>query len=240
MNAHNKSYLREDVDRKGIIRWTITAVVYLLLMSVCLFLSAGTRSWTLAWLYIGVAALILVLDAIVLIPISPGLLGERARPQQGAKPWDQFLSRWMATLGPLTIWIVSGLDFRYSWSAGLPIWAIVVSISLVFIGELLVLWPMAENRFFVGMVRIQTERGHQVINSGPYRFMRHPGYLGSILYLTFTPLALDSLLGLTPALFTVGVVLLRTYLEDQTLIEELDGYQAYTEQVHYRLIPGLG
>lgn len=233
------SRTNQDDHTRGIIRWAVTAVIYLIIMSASLFLSAGTLDWSLAWIFIGVATAIVVLDALVLIPISPDLLGERSRYQEGAKIWDQFLSRWMATFGPLTIWIVSGLDFRNSWSGQLPSWVIVVSIGLVFLGGLFVLWAMAANRFFVGMVRIQTERGHKVISAGPYRYMRHPGYLGSIFYILFTPLALGSLWGVIPALITVGVIILRTYLEDKTLVDELDGYQAYTHQVHFRIIPGL-
>jgi protein-S-isoprenylcysteine O-methyltransferase Ste14 len=145
----------------------------------------------------------------------------------------------MATIGPLSIWIVSGLDYRNSWSDEFPAWVVVIAVELVLLGGLLALWAMAANRYFVGMVRIQTERGHKVISSGPYRYMRHPGYLGSIFYMLFTPLALGSLWGVLPALITVGVIFMRTYLEDKTLIDELDGYLAYTDQVRFRIIPGI-
>jgi protein-S-isoprenylcysteine O-methyltransferase Ste14 len=224
---------------RGIKRWVVITVIYLIIMSASLFLSAGTFDWTLAWIYISVAAGIVVLDALVLIPISPDLLGERSRYQKGAKTWDEFLLRWMATFGPLTIWIVSGLDFRNYWSDNLPFWVIAVSIGFVFLGGILALWAMAANRFFVGMVRIQTERGHKVISSGPYRIVRHPGYLGSIFYILFTPLVLGSLWGLVPALITVGVIILRTYLEDKTLVNELHGYLEYSDQVRFRIIPGI-
>lgn len=229
----------QAIDKRGIIRWIITTFIYLVLMAASLFISAGTLDWLLAWIFIISAFIILVLDALVLIPISPDLLGERSRYQKGAKIWDEFLSRWMATFGPLTIWIVSGLDFRNSWTADLPVWLIAVSYGFVILGGLLALWAMAANRFFVGMVRIQMERGHEVISSGPYKFIRHPGYLGSMIYIFFTPFALGSLWGVAPAIFTVAMILFRTYLEDQTLISELDGYQAYTKEVRFRIIPGI-
>ncbi len=89
-------------------RWIVISIVFLVLLGLSLFLSAGTMTWPAAWAYLLLAALIQLLDAIVLIPISPDLLGERSRPQAGAKSWDQLLSRLMATIGPLTIWIVSG------------------------------------------------------------------------------------------------------------------------------------
>jgi protein-S-isoprenylcysteine O-methyltransferase Ste14 len=228
------------VDHKpGIIRWIIVSIVFLILIALSLFLSAGIIYWPAGWAYLVLAAVIQLLDAIVLIPISPDLLGERSRPQAGVKKWDQLLSRLMATIGPLIIWIVSGLDYRYGWSPEFPTWLVVISAVFVFTGGILVLWAMASNRFFIGMVRIQEERGHQVINSGPYQYVRHPGYLGSLFFIIFTPLMLGSIWALIPAGLTCGVVFIRTYLEDKTLWAELPGYKAYTQDVSKKLIPGI-
>jgi protein-S-isoprenylcysteine O-methyltransferase Ste14 len=229
----------ESNHKPGIYRWIIVSIVFLLLMGLSLFLSAGTISWTAAWFYLVLAAFIQVLDAIVLIPTSPELLGERSRPQAGAKKWDQVLSRLMAFFGPLTIWIVCGLDFRFRWSGEFGLWLSLLSALLVFLGSLIVLWAMAANQFFIGMVRIQEERGHIVVESGPYKYIRHPGYLGSLLYLFFSPLLLGSLWGLIPALLSCGVVCLRTYLEDQVLQAELGGYAVYSKRVTKKLIPGI-
>jgi len=229
--------LREH--KSGIMRWIIVSIVFLVLLGLSLFLSAGTFQWPAGWGYILMAAGIQLLDAIVLIPISPDLLAERSRPQAGAKKWDQLLSRLMATIGPLIIWIVSGLDYRFGWSPGFPIWIVITSAALVFMGGMIALWSMAANRFFIGMVRIQEERGHKVIKSGPYQYVRHPGYLGSLLFIFFTPLMLGSLWGLIPALLTCGVVFLRTHLEDQMLRQELPGYQDYSQEVTTKLVPGI-
>jgi protein-S-isoprenylcysteine O-methyltransferase Ste14 len=223
----------------GIIRWVITSFIFLLLVAASLFLSAGTINWQMAWFYLLLTSGILVIDALVLIRISPELLGERSRYQKGAKKWDQLLSRLMATIGPLIIWIVSGLDFRNSWSPQYPIWLVILSSGMIFAGSMLTLWAMASNRFFIGMVRIQDERGHTVINTGPYRLVRHPGYLGSLLYLLFTPIMLASFWGFIPAVLTCGVVFLRTYLEDITLLDELPGYEAYSAEIRYHLVPGI-
>ena len=228
-----------DDRKRGIIRWMLVSIIFLILIALSLFLSAGTTSWPAAWAFLVLAAVIQLLDAIVLIPISPDLLGERSRPQAGAKKWDQLLSRLMATIGPLIIWIVSGLDYRYAWSPEYPTWLVVISAVFVFGGGILVLWAMASNRFFIGMVRIQKERGHQVISSGPYQYVRHPGYLGSLFFTFFTPLMLGSIWALIPAGLTCGVVFIRTYLEDQTLWAELPGYKAYTQDVSKKLIPGI-
>jgi protein-S-isoprenylcysteine O-methyltransferase Ste14 len=145
----------------------------------------------------------------------------------------------MATIGPLTIWIISGLDYRYAWLPEFPGWLVIIATIFVFGGGLLALWAMAANRFFIGMVRIQDERGHLVIKSGPYQYLRHPGYLGSLFYILFTPLMLGSLWALIPAGLTCGIVFMRTYLEDQTLKAELPGYQDYSLKVTTKLIPGI-
>jgi protein-S-isoprenylcysteine O-methyltransferase Ste14 len=224
---------------QGIIRWVITSFIFLLLVAASLFISAGTVAWLNAWLYVILVGLILILDAIVLIPVSPELLGERSRYQKGAKNWDQLLSRLMATIGPLTIWIISGLDFRYVWSPEFPTWLVIFSAVLIFAGSMFTLWAMAANKFFIGMVRIQEERGHSVVSTGPYKYVRHPGYLGSLFYLMFSPVLLASLWGLIPALLTCSVVFLRTNLEDNTLKEELPGYRGYSKETPYRLIPGI-
>ena len=237
---NNPSGIVTPADHKpGIIRWIITSIVFLILVGLGLFISAGTISWPAAWAYLVMVAVIFVLDAAVLIPISPDLLGERSRHQADAKKWDQLLSRLMATIGPLITWIVSGLDYRFGWPPELPAWILGISGLFVLLGGLLALWAMASNRFFIGMVRIQEERGHHVIQSGPYRYVRHPGYLGSLFYILCTPLMLGSLWGLIPALMVCGVIFLRTSLEDQVLKDELPGYQDYSQQVTRKLVPGI-
>lgn len=238
-NTDEETQPNERDQKRGVKRWVLTSLIAVVLLAASLFLSAGTLLWWQAWIYLFTAAAILVLDYVVLVPISPDLLGERSRYQKGAKAWDQLLSRLMATIGPVVILIVSGLDYRNSWSGDFPAWIVVIAMEFVLLGGLLALWAMAANRFFIGMVRIQDERGHRVVKSGPYRYIRHPGYLGSLFYILFTPLALGSLWALVPAVLTLGVIILRTYLEDNTLKNELPGYQEYTAEVHHRLVPGI-
>ena len=223
----------------GIVRWSIVSVVFMLLIGLSLFLAAGTISWPAGWAYLVLAIVIQLLDAIVLIPRNPDLLGERSRPQAGAEKWDQLLSRLMATIGPLFIWVTCGLDYRFGWTAVLPFRIVMFSAICVFAGGMLALWAMAANRYFVGMVCIQEERGHRVIKDGAYRYIRHPGNLGSLLFIFFTPWMLGSIWGLVPALLTCAVVILRTYLEDRFLVRHLPGYQDYAMQVTRRLIPSI-
>lgn len=223
----------------GIVRWSIVSLVFMLLICLSLFLSAGTISWPSGWAYLVLAIVIQLLDAIVLIPRNPDLLVERSRPQAGVEKWDQLLSRLMATIGPLVIWVTCGLDYRFGWTATLPLWLVLASSICVFAGGMLALWAMAANRYFIGMVRILEERDHKVIVEGPYRFIRHPGYLGSLLFIFFTPWMLGSMWGLVPAILTCGVVILRTYLEDRFLVSQLPGYRDYTNQVAFRLFPRI-
>ena len=135
--------------------------------------------------------------------------------------------------------IVAGLDHRYGWSPELPIWIILLGFILIMLGYAFAAWAMAENRFFSSVVRIQTERGHQVCDGGPYRIVRHPGYAGSILALPGIVLALSSAWTLIPAAAALIIAVIRTALEDQTLQEELPGYRDYAQRIRYRLLPGV-
>jgi len=128
---------------------------------------------------------------------------------------------------------------HFGWSSPKPLSVHLIGMGAVALGFALFMWAMVSNAYFSEVVRIQEDRGHQVATDGPYRFVRHPGYSGAILAFLGTPLLLGSWWALIPTGFGVGGYILRTALEDKTLQLELEGYQAYTEQVHYRLIPGV-
>jgi protein-S-isoprenylcysteine O-methyltransferase Ste14 len=135
--------------------------------------------------------------------------------------------------------IVAGLDHRYNWSPEFPLWLNVMGFILISLGYAFAAWALAENRFFSSVVRIQTERGHVVCDTGPYRFVRHPGYAGNIPPLFGIVLALGSVWTLIPAAVASIITVIRTLLEDQTLQDELPGYRDYARRVRYRLIPGI-
>jgi len=173
----------------------------------------------------------------------PGLLAERQNLEkiQSGKAWDRVLAPLMAlsVAFPFPLVIVAGLDHRSGWSPAFPLWLIVLGFILISLGYAFAMWALVENRFFSTTVRIQTERGHVVCDSGPYRIVRHPGYAGSLPPLLGIVLALGSLWTLIPAAGALIVAVIRTVLEDQTLHEELPGYRDYARRVNYRLVPGI-
>jgi protein-S-isoprenylcysteine O-methyltransferase Ste14 len=134
---------------------------------------------------------------------------------------------------------VAGLDQRYGWSSGIEPVAQIGAMLLVIAGHALVVWATGVNAYFSQVVRIQTERGHTVISSGPYRYVRHPGYVGGILVTLAAPLLLGSAWALIPGVLGALLLVVRTALEDRTLLQELAGYGEYAESVRYRLVPGL-
>ena len=135
--------------------------------------------------------------------------------------------------------IIAGLDYRFGWSAPIPLAISLAALLVGLLGFAFSTWALVENRFFSAVVRIQTDRGHSVCSTGPYRFVRHPGYAGGILFYLMTPLILSSWWAFIPALLTTIFTIIRTHLEDKTLQAELDGYEAYARQTRYRLLPGV-
>jgi len=224
---------------RPVIRWLLKSAFFLIISAAALFISSGSLEWWQAWAYLGVLGLVQVLNALVLIPNRPELIAERSQFQEGTKSWDRPLVGIMAFFGPLAMCIVAGLDKRYGWSVPLQLSIVVFGLALILIGSLISLWAMASNEFFSGTVRIQTDREHHVVMDGPYCYIRHPGYLGGILYDFGALLALSSLWTFIPAGITLLVTLLRTAMEDRTLKEELDGYRDYSQKVCYRLVPPI-
>jgi protein-S-isoprenylcysteine O-methyltransferase Ste14 len=171
----------------------------------------------------------------------PGLMAERQNIEnvQNAKAWDKVLAPLMAVSVGYPMVVVAGLDHRYDWSSEFPVWLIVIGFILISLGYAFAAWALAENRFFSSVVRIQTDRGHVVCDSGPYRSVRHPGYAGNILALFGIVLALNSVWTLIPAAVASIIAVIRTVLEDRTLQEELPGYRDYAQRVRYRLMPWI-
>ena len=224
--------------KHGVTRWAVRETMGIVMLALMLFLAAGTVSWIAGWAMVIVMAGWVIATAIVVIPRYPELLAERVGPKKGAKKWDTALA------GPIGIammimWIVAGLDLRYGWSSGISPMAQIVAMLIVIAGYALVVWATGVNAFFSQVVRIQTERGHAVISSGPYRVVRHPAYVGMILVVLSAPFMLGSWWALIPGVISAVLVIVRTALEDKTLQAELPGYVEYTQHTRYRLLPGV-
>ncbi len=233
MNANTsveKSDMRDKVRKR-----MLQVVVQFLVIAAILFISSGRLDWVWAWAYLGVGVGILVINALVL---PPELIAERGQINEDTKGWDKLLAPLLIlpTLGTL---IVAGLDERFGWSPQLDRAIQVVALVFFALAQGLFSWAMASNKFFSGTVRIQEERGHAVATGGPYQYVRHPGYVGYTASWIATSLALGSLWALIPAGLVICLMVVRTALEDRTLLEELDGYKEYAGQVRYRLLPGI-
>jgi len=145
----------------------------------------------------------------------------------------------LTTFPILALLIVAGLDERFGWSPELAVAIHLIGLAFIALGQGLFSWAMTSNLFFSTAVRIQMDRGQTVVSGGPYRYLRHPGYVGMIVSLFATALVFGSLWALIPAGLAAVLFVVRTALEDKVLLEELDGYQDYARQVRYRLLPGV-
>jgi protein-S-isoprenylcysteine O-methyltransferase Ste14 len=223
---------------KGVIRRFIQLLFFILLQALILFLATGRLTYGEGWAYLGQYVGFIILNAFLMLPRNKDLIEERSRGLQNTFAWDRILMVFYTLLGP-SILLVAGLDDRFGWTPEIGVPIQVAAWVLMGLEYGLIAWAMATNRYFSAAVRIQEERGHHVVTGGPYRFVRHPGYSGIIVYSLVMPLMFGSWWAFIPAILLAVVVLIRTILEDRTLQRELEGYISYARQVRYRLIPGI-
>jgi protein-S-isoprenylcysteine O-methyltransferase Ste14 len=219
-------------------RLVIASTAGLGFFAVIIFWPAGRLAWIEGWLYFGMVTTSLLVSFVYLQRVNPEVIEHRLRLGKGTKTWDKL---WSVVFAPLflSIYVVAGFDaVRFEWSTMSP-WLWPLGLALWLPGYALFAWAMGVNPFFEKTVRIQTERGHRVIDTGPYAYIRHPGYLGFLGWGLSTPLFLRSWWAFLPALLSVAAMVIRTALEDKTLHEELAGYRAYADRVRYRLLPGI-
>lgn len=221
--------------KMNVLRRILQVVFSLFLMAAILFLSSGTWCWLFAWILLGVSLLIIVANSFIL---PPELISERGQKKENVEKWDNVITR-LIILPWLAIYLISGLDYRYRWSSEISLSIRLIGLVIYILGNALITWAMVSNFYFSTAVRLQYERGHKVSNTGPYALIRHPGYLGMMVYHLATPIILGSIWALIPAFLTVVLFIIRTILEDRTLKAKLEGYKEYAERVKYRLIPGL-
>jgi len=196
--------------------------------------------WWEAWVFGLTCILTFIVSRVLAARRNPDLIAERARFQQhkDTKPWDRVLSL-LLVLGGGAVPLVVGLDERFGWTPALGVPAKVLSLVAILAGHVVSSYALVVNRFFSGEVRIQTDRGHHVISSGPYGWVRHPGYAGGLLAYLATPLFLDSVWAYLPTVVLMALLVVRTSLEDKTLQAELPGYREYASRVRHRLVPGI-
>jgi protein-S-isoprenylcysteine O-methyltransferase Ste14 len=196
--------------------------------------------WWEAWVYAISAILGFAISRLLAGRRYPDLLAERARllQHENAESWDRVLAP-LVGLGGGLIPLVAGLNALFAWSPTFTLPVKIVSLVIILAGYLLASYALIENRYFSGVVRIQTDRGHQVVSSGPYRWIRHPGYAGALLSYLATPVFLDAPWAFLPAVFLTVMLVIRTRLEDRTLQDRLEGYHDYARRVRYRLLPGV-
>lgn len=213
----------------------------LIFFSALPFLAAGTLRWPAAWLFVIVYVTGATGSRYVVAQRRPDLLAERSHvtSRAGIKPWDKVLAPLVSLGGSFVLLVVAGLDYRFAWSPPLPSWTMLPALGVILLVYIFSTWAMVENRFFSAVVRIQAERGHEVVSGGPYRYIRHPGYASALVCYFAIAIALGSLWALVPAAITSVLLVARTALEDRTLRAELPGYAAYAERVRWRLLPGV-
>jgi len=200
------------------------------------FALAGRIDYWQGWLYNGSNLIVLAITYAALSG-QKDLIEERLKPGKGMKRWDKIYYLVSSPTYFVAIAVASLDTGRFGLEPRVPL-AIVVLAFVVFVtGHFILLWAKRTNRFFATVVRIQSDRGQTVCKDGPYRFVRHPGYVGGMLFGLASPLVLGSFWALIPALAGAVLLVIRTYLEDRTLKEELRGYNEYTSEVRYKLIP---
>jgi len=207
----------------------------LLFQGVILFIAAGTLFWKWAWILLLLGFFLLMIN-LILLPAE--LIEERGRKKKNVKKWDKMLNS-INIIPTILMYVFSGLDFRLNWTGDIHFLINITGLVLIFSGQMLFTWSMVSNKFFSTLVRLQTDRQHTVATEGPYKYVRHPGYVGYIIFSLATPIALGTFWGLIFAGITGILFIVRTALEDVTLKKELPGYTEYAENVKYRLIPFL-
>lgn len=226
--------------RPSVLRSMIGVLALVVFVPVLLFTAAGTVAWPMGWAYVAMATAGTGVTHLLVARRNPDTLQERARGfrAEGIQSWDRRLLPVLIWSSVLTL-VVAGLDHRLGWSSvelmGVREAALVPAAA----GYFLTGWAMVENRFFSGTIRIQVDRGHVVVSSGPYRLVRHPGYAGSLLATMCVPLVLGSWWAYVPAGASIAALVARTALEDRMLQHELDGYAALVARTRWRLIPGV-
>jgi protein-S-isoprenylcysteine O-methyltransferase Ste14 len=222
----------------GKARAIIASYLGVLLYAGFVFLGAWKVAYWQGLLYV-VLALVGTTLSHVLVPAGSTLTADRAREAKAGRDWDKRMLGAYFLVNVVTF-VTAGLDSgRFGWTGLVPVGVTVAGAVLMLSGQVLFAVAKRENAFFSSTVRVQTERGHRVCDSGPYRLVRHPGYLGMLASLLAFPLVMNSYWAFVPASIGAALLVVRTVFEDRLLAEELPGYGDYTKRTRWRLLPAL-
>jgi protein-S-isoprenylcysteine O-methyltransferase Ste14 len=209
-----------------------------LILGAMIFIPAGRLDFTPGWICLSVMVIGFSVVTAYVAKRTPSLIRRRMQAGAGTPRWDLLFVITLQFLF-VGILVVGSLDAgRYHWTS-LPLWLQALGIILMIAGMMLLAWAMGQNPHFESTVRIQTDQNHRVIESGPYRIVRHPGYIGGIVLFIGMALVLDSGWALLPAILSAANLIARTWAEDRFLQQNLNGYREFTRRTRYRLVPGV-
>jgi protein-S-isoprenylcysteine O-methyltransferase Ste14 len=240
MMVSNSAPQTENSPSNSLLNGLKVVIIFFLFVGSAFFISYGSFRWWEAWLLIVLWGLYFLFMLTVGRKLNPEVVEERAQAtSKFTQRWDRIIIS-LYQVFSAGIYIVAGLDRgRFSWTGSVPPvvkWAAFVFVLGVYAANT---WAVMSNPFASGVVRIQQERGHEVVVAGPYRFVRHPMYLNTLIFAVSFPLFLESYWALLPGLGVIVLFVLRAGLEDRYLKENLPGYKDYARQVRYRLFPGI-
>ncbi|MFX0140004.1 MAG: methyltransferase family protein [Candidatus Hodarchaeota archaeon] len=221
---------------KQISKTLLLVAVYMvtIFLGLGLFLPAGTLLWLEAWIYLVIFSIFFTIIVLYFSKHDAEMLQKRAKPKFIEK-WDKIVMLLMG-FGFFPTFIIPGFEKKYRWSF-VPFWVEIIGFIILSLGLIIIFLVMKENTFLSKAIEIQEDRGHVVITTGPYRIVRHPMYLGFILFIVFYCIALGSLYSLIPTAFGIIGIVIRTILEDRKLHKELEGYMEYAKKTKKKLIP---
>jgi protein-S-isoprenylcysteine O-methyltransferase Ste14 len=222
-----------------IAKWLFQSLVWIVGLGALLLVPAGTLYWPAAWVFLGFMAVVGIGCGWWLAKYNPALLAERMRPpmQDDQPPADKTIV--LAFGVGILIWFITmGLDQRFH-ASRMPPALQALGLALLVLSSVFIIWVFHENSFAAAVVKVQAERGHRVISTGPYAFVRHPMYSATVLFLVGIPLLLGSWWGIAMSPLFAVLFGIRTRIEEDTLMIGLPGYADYAARVRYRLVPGL-
>jgi len=230
-----------DAPKKMLsLRVLIQALFFIVLVPFLPLLISREWGWWEAWVYGLLGIFSFAISRALAAKRHPDLIAERAKFMQheDAETWDNKILKALGIFGVLNL-VLIGLDRLLGWTDAYGLGVRLIALVLMNVGYMVSSYALIENRFFSGNVRLQTDRGQKVTSTGPYSWVRHPGYVGAVLSYLVTPLFLNSIWAYIPTIITIGLYVLRTALEDRFLQENLDGYRDYAKKVRFRLLPGI-